>query len=458
MNQTESIKEKVQVFLVILLPILVTQISISAMNFFDTTMSGHASASDLAGVAIGSNIWMPIFTGLNGILFAVTPIIAQCLGADRKKGISFIVMQAIYLAIAIGIIIIISGAVLLSPILNLMKLDETVSEVARQYLIAISFGVIPFFICTVLRCFIDSHSYTRITMLIMFLGLPINAFLNYILIFGKFGLPRLGGVGAGYATSITYWCIMLIFFCVINKLKPFKSYGIFKTFCNISWDACKSQLIIGLPIGFAIFCETSIFGAVTLLMSKFSTQTIAAHQAAINFASLIYMLPLSISMALTIAVGYEVGAQRFEDARQYCYLGIGIAVIMAVFFAIGLSIYNEQVARLYTDDISVLNLTQRFLQYAIFFQLSDAIAAPIQGALRGYMDVTVTFIMAVISYWVVGLPIGYIFANYSSFGAFGYWIGFISGLAIGAVCLLARLIYLQRKLDGKLITCDNCES
>jgi MATE family multidrug resistance protein len=180
-------------------------------------------------------------------------------------------------------------------------------------------------------------------------------------------------------------------------------------------------------------------------MSQFNTITIAAYQVAINFASLIYMIPLSISMALTIAVGFEVGAQRFKAARQYSYIGIGIALIMAVLAAIVLFVWNEQVASMYTEDLAVRKLAQEFLVYAIFFQLSDALAAPIQGSLRGYKDVKITFIMAFVSYWVIGLPLGYILAKYSSLGALGYWIGLIVGLAFGAVCLAVRLVMVQRK-------------
>ena len=157
------------------------------------------------------------------------------------------------------------------------------------------------------------------------------------------------------------------------------------------------------------------------------------------------MLPLSIGMALTIVVGFEVGANRLKDARHYGYLGLAMAVTMAAFCAVGLFLFNKQVASWYSTDAEVLQLTQHFLLYAAFFQLSDALAAPIQGVLRGYKDVTVTFVMAMISYWIIGLPTGFILANYTDFGATGYWIGLILGLAVGAVALSARLIRRQHR-------------
>lgn len=445
MKQTHSLKQKMRQFLIILLPILITQIALYAMNFFDTVMSGQSSANDLAGVAIGSSLWSPIFTGLNGILLSFTPIVAQLIGAGRKDQVPFKVIQGLYLSLAIALVVILGGALLIDPILNGMALDPPVQAIAHDYLVALGFGIVPLFAHTVLRCFMDALGQTRITMLIMLISLPINIGLNYLLIFGKWGFPRMGGVGAGYATAITYWCIAFISVWVISRVQPFSAYHVFSRWYRINLPAWKEPLKIGIPIGFAIFFETSIFAAVTLLMSEYDTVTIAAHQAALNFASFLYMVPMSIAMGLTIAVGFEIGAKRWKDARQYSYLGLGIAVMMAIICAVGLILFNEQVAHLYTNDPTVFELTKQFLSYAIFFQLSDAIAAPIQGALRGYKDVNVTFFVALISYWMIGLPSGYLLAKFTTFEAFGYWIGLITGLAVGAVFLLGRLIRMQRQ-------------
>jgi MATE family multidrug resistance protein len=232
----------------------------------------------------------------------------------------------------------------------------------------------------------------------------------------------------------------------VYRLKPFKSYNVLGRFHPVSVPALKEQLKIGLPVGFAIFFETSIFGVVALFMAQYGTVTIAAHQAAISFASLVYMVPLSIGLALTIIVGFEIGARRYHDAQQYSKLGIGIAVLMAIGCAIGLFIFNKSVAGLYTKEPDVRMLIQQFLIYAAFFQLSDAIAAPIQGILRGYKDVNVTFVVALISYWIIGLPLGFLLAKYSWLGAFGYWVGLITGLAIGAIALTARLVRVQKKM------------
>ncbi|PMC39206.1 MATE family efflux transporter [Bacillus sp. UMB0899] len=440
-------KKKIMYLSSILFPILITQLGLFSMNFFDTTMSGKVHPNDLAGVAIGSSLWVPVYTGLSGILLSITPIVAQLVGAKNTKNVPYMVVQGLYVSIFISVIILVSGFFILDPILTNMGLEYEVRHIAKWYLITLSMGIFPLFLYAVLRCFIDALGFTRVTMIITLASLPINFVFNYLFIFGKFGFPELGGIGAGIASAITYWCITAIAIFIIKKRSPFNEYNIFKTLYPISFKAWGEILKIGVPIGLSIFFETSIFAAVTLLMSQYNTVTIASHQAAINFASFLYMLPLSISLALTIVIGQEVGAKRIKDARQYSYLGIGLALLLSTISAALIYFFRPEVASIYTSDAAVLKLTQDFLIYAIFFQLSDAIAAPIQGILRGYKDVNVTFIMALISYWVIGLPVGYLVATFTSLDAFGYWIGLISGLAAGAIGLSVRLYMIQRKYE-----------
>jgi len=445
MHETKTLREKLKLFSIILIPILVTQVSMYLMNFFDTVMSGRVSAQHLAGVAIGSSLWVPIFTGVNGILLAITPIIGQLVGAKDHREIPKKVQQGIYLAIAIAITVFIIGAVLLNPILNAMDLETEVRHIAKFYLITLITGIVPLFIFNTLRCFIDALGQTRISMMIILISLPLNILFNYIFIFGKFGIPAFGGIGSGIATAITYWLVCFIALGVIYKIQPFRGFHILSNWGKPSLHAWWEQLKIGIPIGFAIFFETSIFSAVTLFMSVYSTYTIAAHQAAMNFASLLYMMPLSVGMALTIAVAYEVGAYRYQEARTYSFIGLGSGIFIAVFAGITLYVFNGPVAELYNSNPDVIALTKQFIYFAIFYQLADAFGAPIQGALRGYKDVNMTLVVALVAYWVIGLPSGWILANYTALEPFGYWVGLIIGLSCGAFALLLRLLSLQKK-------------
>lgn len=440
-------KNKTFQFAKIVTPILITQVALYLMTFFDILMTGRYDTYHLAGVTIGSSFWVPVYTGLSGILMGLTPIIAQLVGSKNKAAIRPTVQQGIYVAICLSVIIFTLILFVVGPIIDRMPLEEEVQLIAKRYLIGMSVGLLPLFTYTVCRSFFDALGATQISMFIILLSAPINVLINYMLIFGKFGLPELGGVGAGYASGITYWIVCSIAAVIIYRRKPFSDYQLFQSWGVVSFTKWKEILTIGMPIGFSIFIETSIFSVVTLFMSVYSTIVISAHQIALNFTSLLYMMPLSISMGATILVGQSVGAKRMLDAKQYSYLAISFAVLCSFVSIAILLIFRTSIASFYTTDSEMIVLAAQFFVFAAFFQLSDAFLAPIQGALRGYKDVNMTFIMAIISFWILGLPIGYVTATYTSLGPFGYWIGLIAGLTIGAITLAARLIFIQKKVQ-----------
>lgn len=442
---SEKIQSKLRDILSVMLPIFVTQLSVMGMNFFDTVMSGHAGPENLAGVAIGANIWMPIFTSLNGILIALMPIVAQHIGAGRREEISSAVMHGIYLAFIIGGIVIAGVWFFIDDALLIMGLEPEVKRIAAGYLKALTIGIIPIFICSILRGFVDTLGYTTMTMRIFLLTLPLNIIFNYILIFGKFGFPQLGGIGAGYATSLSYWLVCLFFFFVINKIEVLRSYRIFSAWRQVVLKLLREHLYIGIPIGISIFFETSIFGVVALFMAKFGTIAIAAHQAAISFTSLLYMLPLSFSLALTILVGIKVGAKEYDEAADYGRIGIMANLTLAFLFVLLLAFGKDYVAMLYSQDQKIIKLAGEFLFYAAFFQLLDATATPIQGILRGYKDVKAAFYASLFAYWGICLPLGYVLDVYLGHGPYSYWQSLITGIFFSGAFLLIRLRGIQRK-------------
>lgn len=448
MHETTKVGTKWKKMSTIVLPILITQVALYLMSFFDVLMSGKYSTQDLAGVSIGSSIWLPVYTGLSGILISITPIVAQFVGAKREKEASATVKQGFYVAILLAIIIFTGLTLSLKPLLKGMSLEPDVYRVAYHYLIAMCFGLLPLFIYSVLRCFIDALGQTRVSMLITLMAAPINIVFNYLFIFGHLGFPELGGVGSGVASAITYWLICGAAIIITMKKTPFADFSLFSKLPRPNPTKAFEMVKLGLPIGLAIFAESSIFSVVTMMMSKYSTEVIGAHQIAMNFASLLYMIPLSISMGATILVGFEAGAKRFQDAKTYSRLCTITAVTFCMISLTVLLIFKGHIASVYSNDVQVVRLAGHFLTYAAFFQLSDAIQAPIQGALRGYKDVTITFIMALVSYWIIGLPVGILLANMTNLGPYGYWIGLIAGLAMGAVTLSIRLRFVQRKMEN----------
>lgn len=430
----------------VMIPILITQTAIMAMNFCDSAMSGHAGAVHLAGTAIGGNLWMPVMASLNGILLGSMPIIAHLLGRGERQNIGRVVRHTMLLATAFSLLLLVAGVLFLDRLLGTFGLEPQVHYIAKMYIAAIGVGVLPFFLSTALRALVDTSGYTGITMKIYLLALPVNAFLNYCLIFGKFGAPALGGIGAGLATGITYWLEFFIFVWVVHKLPAFAPLRIFTDKFKFDMAQLRENLSLGVPMGMAIFMEASIFGVIAIFIAKFGTVIIAAHQAAMSFTSLLYMVPLSFSMSLTIVVGVEAGARRFGEALRYSLLGIACNITVAVLLTIFVLFDREFIAGLYTSEPVIIRQTIGFLFYAMFFQVMDATAAPIQGILRGYKDVKATFWAGLAAYWLICLPLGCYFDYYTHFGPSSYWLSLDIGLLCAVLFLGGRFLYLQRKI------------
>ncbi len=447
-EQTIPLKKKTNVLLLIVYPILITQLALYMMTFFDVLMTGRYDKVHLAAVSVGSSLWTPVFTGLAGILSGLTPIIANYIGAKTKEHIQPTVHQGLYLSFVLSGIIFALIYLLIPTLIEAIDLEPAVRPIAIAYLKGMSIGLFPLFAYTVFRAFFDALGATRVSMFIILLTAPINIVFNYLLIFGKLGLPEMGGAGAGYASGITYWIVCAIAFWIALRHKKFQPYQLGQQFKGIQFKKWKEILAIGVPIGIAIFVETSIFSAVTLLMSHaYSTATVSAHQIALNFTSMLYMIPLSISFGATIVVGQMAGAGRWKDAKQYSFLALSFALGFSLISIAILLSFRYQIAGLYTTDAELIALAGQFMVFSAFFQLSDAILAPMQGALRGYKDVNVTFIMAIVSFWFIGLPVGYLTATYTTLGPFGYWIGLITGLSIGAIALFVRLRMIQKRKE-----------
>ena len=449
MKQTYGYQQKARQFFAVLLPIFITQLSLMATGFFNTIMAGHISQQDLAGVAVGVNLFLPFFGSVLGIISGLTPTISQLYGGGRQDKIGFIVKQGFYWAMALAFLFIAVGWLAVPRVLPLLNLEPKVHYITAHYLLAVSFGIVPIFLAGVLRNFIDAHGHTRLTMCITMTSVPVNIALNYVFMYGLFGVPAFGGIGAGIGSAIAFSLNLLLNVWVVTHIEPFKSYRIFHHFPRPQLSEWKKQLGVGIPIGSTMFCEQSIFGAVGLFMTVYGTVVVAAHQAAMNFTTIVYMVPLAVSMTLTILVGYEVGAKRFADAEQYIRLSRVLTMVFVGVLALLLTQFKTEIAALYTSSREVQPILTGFLVYAVFMQVSDSINAPLQGALRGYKDVHVTFLLAVLSFWVIGLPGGWMLANWTAVGPYGYWIGLIAGVLVGAVCLQIRMGRVQRKFSGQ---------
>lgn len=447
MYQTHHFKDKFILFLKIFFPILIYQFANYSASFVDTTMTGQYNTIDLAGVSMATSIWNPFFTFLTGIVSALVPIIGHHLGRGKKEEVASDFYQFIYLTLGLSVVLLGLVLFLAPPVLNYIGLEAPVAAVAVRYLWFLSIGIIPLLLFSVIRSLLDSLGLTKLSMYLMLLLLPLNSGFNYLLIYGAFGVPELGGAGAGLGTSLAYWVLLGISVLVLFKQEKLKALHLEKRI-PLNMDKIKEGVRLGLPIGGTVFAEVAIFSVVGLIMAKFSSLIIASHQSAMNFSSLMYAFPMSISSAMAIVVSYEVGAKRFDDAKTYIGLGRGTALIFAAFTLSFLYIFRGNVASLYGNDPEFIDLTARFLTYSLFFQLADTFAAPLQGILRGYKDTVIPFYLGLVGYWGVTLPVAMVFDSLTDFGAYSYWIGLIISLIVSGALYRWRLTVIMKRFES----------
>ena len=446
MYPTHQFKDKFVLFLKIFFPILIYQFANYSASFVDTTMTGQYNTMDLAGVSTATSLWNPFFTFLTGIVSAMVPIIGHHLGRGKKEEVASDFYQFIYLAFGLSLVLLGMVVFLAPPVLTNIGLEAQVAAVAVSYLWYLSIGIIPLLLFSVIRSLLDSLGLTKLSMYLMLLLLPLNSGFNYLLIYGAFGFPELGGAGAGLGTSLAYWVLLGISILVLFKQERLKALHLEKRI-PLNIDKIKEGVRLGLPIGGTVFAEVAIFSVVGLIMAKFSSLIIASHQSAMNFSSLMYAFPMSISSAMAIVVSYEVGAKRFEDAKIYARLGRVTALIFAGLTLSFLYIFRDRVASLYGNDSQFIETTAVFLTYSLFFQLADTFAAPLQGILRGYKDTIVPFYLGLIGYWGVAIPLGYLLDQVTDLGAFTYWIGLIASLIVSGCLYQWRLKTVMKRLS-----------
>lgn len=443
MYQTYHFGQRLKLFLSIFIPVLIYQLANYSASFVDTTMTGQYDTLHLAGVSMATSLWSPFFSLLTGIVSALVPIVGHHLGKGDEKKIASDFYQFIYLSLLLSLFLFLLVCLGMPFILDRLGLEVLVREIAKQYLWYLSLGIVPLLLFSVVRSFLDALGMTRLSMYLMLLLLPLNGSFNYMLIYGAFGLPEMGGAGAGLGTSVAYWILLFISLVILLKHPKVKAYRLWEVQA-VNKKGMKEGLRLGLPIGGTVFAEVVVFSAVGLLMAKFPSLVIASHQSAMNFSTLMYAFPAGISTSMAIVVSYEVGAKRYIDVRKYCNLGRLTALAFSIFTLLFLYFFRDKVSSLYGTDPEFIKLTSIFLTYSLFFQLADTFAAPLQGILRGYKDTTAPFYLGLIGYWGVALPVGFIFDNVFKMGPYAYWIGLIASLLTSGILYQLRLKYIEK--------------
>ncbi|WP_417512701.1 MATE family efflux transporter [Marinobacter sp.] len=423
-------------------PILIAQIAQMANGVIDTVMAGHASAEDLAGVGIGSSLWMPLFLFFMGMLGALQPIISGYNGARTPEKIMPATWQGLYIA-AVGAMIMILLLTNVHPVLEGLKLEANTARITQGYLNAFAWGIPALLLMTALRGLTDGLGHTRVIMAFSVLSTLINLPMNYIFIYGKLGLPAMGGIGCGWATSISNGVAALALLTYLSRSQLYKKFHLIADWAKPSSALIRHILSIGIPIGVTIFVEASVFSVIALFLAPLGPVVVAGHQIALNVVSLLFMLPLSIGMALTLRVSFLIGAGAPDTARLISRSSLILASATALVFATLLFVFSQGIAALYTSDTSVQAVTIRLLMFAAFFQVADVIQVTCISALRGYKDTFIPLLIMLFSFWGVGLPLGYVLTFTDiiarAMGAAGFWIGLTGGLASASVLLGWRL-------------------
>lgn len=414
------------------------------MNFVDTVMAGNLSAQDLAAIAVGGAIYFPFIMLAAGVLMALTPIVAQLLGARNFRDIGKNVRQGLWLSqlLALPLFLIIRN---LGGIMPLLDVTPQIIPVANGYLGAISWGVFPIFAYMALRFFSEGLSITRPGMYFAFIGMLVNIAGNYVLMYGALGFPELGAVGCGYASSIVALVMFLCMLTFTATYDSFKRFDLFHRFTFPEWSYVKEVLRVGIPIGISSAMEVTMFAVVSLLMGTLSTNAVAGHQIAINFSAMTFMVPLGLSTAITTRVGNAAGAGSRSEVRKRGFLGVAMCVVFMACTAVIMYLFPEFITGIYTDDKPVQSVAVGLLYMAAIFQISDGLQVSGFGALRGLKDTRIPMYVNLFSYWMVGLPLGYYLGITQQIGPQGLWMGLIAGLSLAGILHNYRFHYLTKR-------------
>ncbi len=428
-------------------PVVIGMVASFSMNFVDTLMAGRLPDKEiaLAGIATGGAIWSAVVMFVLGLLMALQPVVAQLDGSGNRSEGGAVVRQGMWIALGSAIpfvLVLLSGGVTL----QWMAIDADIIPTSVAYMDALSFGAPAICLLLMLRFFSEGSGFTKPTMYMGLLGILLNVPLNYILMFGKLGLPVLGAKGCGYATSIVIWAQLAMMFCYVRWHSHFREYGLFKRWDWPQWLSISKLLKIGLPIGTGIFVEGSLFIGAALLIARLGALPASAHLIAINFSALMFMVPLGLASAVTTRVGNALGRSEPEAARYAGLIGLLIVLFTQTMSAAAMFLFPEFIVRIYTGDAAITSIAVSLLFYSAIFQYADGIQICAAGALRGLKDTMVPMFINIFSYLLIGLSVGYYLTFNKGMGPAGMWIGMITGLSFGAVLLLGRFLIKSRNL------------
>jgi MATE family multidrug resistance protein len=430
-------------------PIMIGQVGVMLMSLIDNVMVGRLGAIPLAASSIANAIFFMLTIFGLGTISIVTPLVATRHGKQDKDECGALFSAGIKVAFAFGILFVLISY-LLVQYFHIFDQPQEVVPLATEYLIIIAFSAIPMMLFRVAKHFAEGVSATKPAMYVTYASAVVNIALNYVLIYGKFGAPALGLAGAGYATLITRVLMAVGMFWYVFTKARFRPFLQTFRFLSVTRDQIQEILRQGLPAGFQHFFEVSAFAGAAIMVGWLGAQSLAAHQIALNLASITYMAATGLGVAGSIRVGNAAG--EGNPARIF-KAGTSSFVLVFIFMSLTCLIFvscNYFLVKIYIDDPQVIDIAASLLIIAGFFQLSDGIQVVGLGVLRGIEDVNLPTIITLVSYWGIALPAGYFLCFNFGWGITGMWIGLLLGLTVSAIFLTLRfyrLAYGNRKQE-----------
>jgi MATE family multidrug resistance protein len=415
---------------------------------------GQLGTAELAAVSLANSFMFIAMSIGIGFATAITPLIAEADAANNFKQAKSTYKHGLFLCTTLGVLLFLL-VFFSKPLMYLMQQPEEVVALAIPYLDLVAFSLIPLIIFEAIKQFSDGMSMTKYPMYATLLANIVNVILNYLLIFGKFGFPEMGMVGAAFGTLISRF-IMLLYLWILLRYKE-RSKNLVK---NIKFFALDFQMIkkivnIGSLSAMQMFFEVAIFTAAIWLSGLLGKNPQAANQIALNLSSMTFMVAMGLSVASMIRVGNQKGLQNYKELRRIGFSIFLLGILLAIFFALLFFIFHKSLPNIYVDlkdtvnykdNMEVVSIASNLLLAAAFFQISDSIQVVVLGALRGLQDVKIPTILTFISYWVVGFPISYYLGKEEMYGSFGIWLGLLAGLTTAAILLFIRFNSLTLKL------------
>ncbi len=451
--RTRQLRQELQALWQLAWPILVGQLATVGMAVADVAMTGRYSAEDLAGVSLGVSVWNMIIISIMGLMMAVNPMVAHHVGAQDHHEVPHLVRQALWKALAVGMLGV-ALAYASALVFDHLQAAPAVRDLAVDFVQITAWGLPAFAAYRVLYGYSASLNQTKPLMVISVLALLLNIGINALLIYGWGPIPALGGLGCAWSTLACVWFNLLAMLWWMHRSPHYRSTWPFDAWELPHTPTLVQLLRLGLPIGITYFAETSAFSLIALLVAKFGSTEAAAHQIALNVASLLFMVPLSLGLALLTRVGQSLGAGQAREARFRAWTGVGLALVFALASAAVMALWGRPIAALYTHDAAVITLCAQLLFLAAVFQLSDSAQVVVSCAVRGYKVTRAPMVIHLTAFWGFALPLGFWLGlapegwplrPAQAWGAQGFWLALVVGLTVAAVGLLLLLRHVARR-------------